>query len=308
MKASVQRKRDEGFALLLVIFLTALIALLAVGLTVSVRSHVRLAANTIRSAEAEALADAGVQLAVLSLISGSRSPATPSRFPIDGQPVSCRVDGGATLTLRIQDASGRVNPNLAGDRLLLALFIGLGATRESASRYADTIIDYRDTDSDRRPNGAEQPEYEAAGRPSGPKNASFDTVEELGRVLGMDPSMVAAALPFLTVHSQTAGLDPRTTSQQLAGILARGVEQLPPRAAAAGLRPAGLLPSEFITGSPRRVFLVTSEARLTGGSAFARETVLELQSTRSAVPVFKIWSRGSLGETPSDSGSPVPAC
>ena len=287
-----RQEREGGFALVLVIFLTAVISLLAVILTMSIRSHLRLATNTVQMAQAEAIADAGVQLAVLSLVSANPSIDKAARFPIDGQPVSCFVDDTTTLTLQVQDASGRVNLNLAGDRLLLALFIGLGVSPDDASRYADAIIDYRDADSDRRPAGAERPEYEAAGRPDGPKNAPFDTVEELGRVLGMDPSMIALSLPHLTVHSQTAGLDPRVTSPELAQILARGVERLPARSGPQ-VSGAGPLPAEFVTGSPRRVFLVLSTAQLAGGTVFSRQTVLELQSTRAAVPVLKLWSRGA---------------
>jgi general secretion pathway protein K len=296
---------DQGFALVLIIFVTALLALLAIGLSVALRSHVRLTASTVRTAKAEAAADAGVQLAVLSLVAGTHT-REGRRFPVNGQPSSCAFGTATVLTLRIQDASGRVSLNLASDRLLMALFIGLGANHDDASRAADLIIDYRDADSTRRPNGAEAPEYEAATRP-GPKNGPFDTVEELGRVLGLDGALLAAATPYLTVHSQTAGVDTRTISSELRRILLRGTEQLPARPSATANAVSGL-PTEFLTGSPERVFHVESESHLADGSVYVRQAVVELQSTRTSIPVFKTWSRGERGSASARRLADLPPC
>ncbi|MFX8813195.1 hypothetical protein ABTM61_19910, partial [Acinetobacter baumannii] len=81
------------FALVLVIFVIALISLLGIALSMSLQSHVRLASNRVSSSQAEAMADGGVQLAVLSLITDSRSRVPQWRFPIDGQPVTCSANG-----------------------------------------------------------------------------------------------------------------------------------------------------------------------------------------------------------------------
>ena len=278
---------DRGFILILVIWFTALIALLAIGFTSAVQSHLRLTSGALQGAKAEALADAGVELAVLSLLTGGPD----RRFPINGLPVSCSVEGLGVVTLRVRDAGGRVSLNLASERMLQALFIGLGANRETASRATDLILDYRDTDSNRRPNGAELPEYVDAGRPLGPKNGPFDTTDELNQVLGLDPALIALAAPHITVHSQTAGLDPRTTSPELAAIITRGAEQLPPLAVGAG-NPGGPVPAEFVNGSPQKVFWIESTAQLGNGAVFARETVAELQSGRDALPIYKMWKRG----------------
>ena len=302
---------DRGFVLILVIWIAALVALIALAFSASVRSHLKLISNTIQSAKAEALADAGVELAALALISeaqpASRTAARSRRFPVDGSPTACAVDGQGRITLRVQDTGGRISLNLAGERLLQALFIGLGASRELASRYADTIIDYRDADSNRRPNGAEQPEYADAGRPAGPKNAPFDTLEELNQVLGLEPAMIALITPYVTVHSQTAGLDPRATTVELAVLLARGVEQLPARSSLQSAT-GGALPGEFVIGSPQRVFLITSEARTDAGAVFVRETVAELQSTLNAVPAYKIWRRGAAAAAEAPAPEALPPC
>lgn len=305
------RGSDRGFVLILVIWFAALLALLAAGFTSAVRANLRLTSGAVQGAKAEALADAGVELAVLSLIAGGAE----RRFPINGAVRSCSMRGLGVVDLRVQDAGGRVSLNLASERMLQALFIGLGAEREAASTMADLILDYRDADSNRRPNGAEKPEYLAAGRPLGPKNAPFDTVEELNQVLGVDPALVALALPHLTVHSQTAGLDPRTTTRELAAILMRGGDQLPLKVGVVPALSDGM-PGEFITNSPQKVFWVASEARLENGAVFVREAVVELQSTRTATPLYKLWKRavaageGSAagGIAGADGAGEVPPC
>ena len=295
-------KSATGFVLILVIWITALLALFALSFASSVQSHLRLTANSVQSAKAEALADAGVELAALSLLAGPND----RRFPVDGSAHACLKDGVGVVTLRIQDSGGKVSINLANERLLQALFLGLGASRELASRYTDVIIDYRDADSNRRPNGAELPEYLEAGRALGPKNAPFDTIEELNQVLGLDPAMIALITPHVTVHSQTAGLDPRTASPELGQILSRGIEQLPARASPQTVSNSPV-PSEFVNGSPQRVFLVASEGRLENGARFVRETVMELQSTRAATPIYKIWKRGTNAASDPPSGE-LPPC
>ncbi len=298
------RGSDRGFVLIVVIWLAALLALLAVGFSSAVRANLRLTSSAVQGAKAEALADAGVELAVLSLIAGGAE----RRFPIDGSWRWCSMRGLGVAGLRIQDTGGRVNLNLASERMLQALFIGLGARLGAASTMSDAILDYRDADSIRRPNGAEKPEYLAAGRALGPKNAPFDTVEELNQVLGVDPALVALAMPHLTVHSQTAGLDPQTTTRDLAAILSRGGEQLPSRVGAA-LVPSAGMPAEFVTRSPQKVFWVASEARLENGAVFVREAVVELQATRTGTPLYKMWKRGTSGFGEAvEVGVDVPPC
>ena len=300
----LKRGSDRGFVLIVVIWFAALLALLAVGFSSAVRANLRLTSSAVQGAKAEALADAGVELAVLSLMAGGPE----RRFPIDGSLRLCSMRGLGVVGLRIQDTGGRVSLNLASERMLQALFIGLGAERDAASTMSDTILDYRDADSNRRPNGAENPEYLAAGRALGPKNAPFDTVEELNQVLGIDPARVALAMPHLTVHSQTAGLDPRTATRELAAILSRGGDQLPARIGPATALSAGM-PAEFITNSPQKVFWVASEARLENGALFVREAVVELQSTRTATPLYKMWKRGtSTGGEVGPAGAEVPPC
>ena len=93
--------------------------------------------------------------------------------------------GGGRLRIEVTDASGLVELNNAGPELLKALLAGAGVdARGIRITFAEAIQDWRDRDDQSLPHGAESADYRAAGR-SRPKNASFESIEELGQVLGM---------------------------------------------------------------------------------------------------------------------------
>ena len=77
------------------------------------------------------------------------------------------------------------------------------------------ILDWRDADDLKRPNGAEEPDYRAAGKTYKPANAPFDSVGELQRVLGVTPALVARIADSLTVYSRQPGINPATASRDV---------------------------------------------------------------------------------------------
>ena len=79
---------------------------------------------------------------------------------------------------------------------------------EDAVTLSERIADFRDIDNLRRLHGAEDPEYLAAGLAAGAKDAAFDTVGELGQVLGMTPALAEAVTPFVTVYNGRSQFDP----------------------------------------------------------------------------------------------------
>ena len=286
------KRNERGFILIVVLLLAALLALIAVGFTRSAQSFIRISAQGIDSARAEALADSGVTFAVLDLITRRQGAGRNGRFGVDGEPSTCSAGEDGVVEIRVQDTGGRINLNLANEALLRALFVGLGAESEQAARYADTILDFRDRDDDRRLYGAELPEYRAAGRALGPKNAPFDTLEELDQVLGLAPGMIAAMRPHVTIHSASAGLDPRAVRPELVELLRRGRSEgvfVPSQFNARG---SGL-PAEFVISSDQRNFVVRSEARLASGAVFVRDAVIELPASAAASYRIRVWQRGT---------------
>jgi general secretion pathway protein K len=278
----VRQQNERGFALVMVLIVIALLALIASAFSWSIRSHVRLTANIAASAEAEALADGGVELAILDLLAVREDRLRQRRFPIDGAPVSCLAPGGGVLAIMAGDEAGKVDLNAAGEPLLAALISGTGTNRTIAERIAAAIADFRDADDTTRDGGAERKEYVASGRASGPKNAPFAVTEELGQVLGVTPELAAALRPHVTVHSGLTGVDPSAMTRDLGQLLAAGSGQ------SGGL--SGSLPPAFIASTTRRAFSIKVDAVAPNGARFVRDALVELVGTRDN-HVLRRWSR-----------------
>lgn len=288
-------RNDRGFALLVVILVTGLLAFIATAFSLAVRTEVRTVSIAIENAKAEAIADGAVHLAISALLIARKQGSSEWRFPPDGSSTLCTLLDGLVL-IRIEDEFGKVDINGANDLLLRSVFVGMGVSEADAASYADAIIDFRDSDHHRRPNGAEAPEYRAAGLTAGPKNGAFLRVSELAQVIGLNSIVVERLSPYLTVHTGQRGLDPIFAPDALKAAIAQGYAQLG-LATTTGLYStnagAPLLPSEFATRSPQRIFAIRAEARTHKNSVFVREAIVEITPARTGIAYsIKEWRRG----------------
>jgi hypothetical protein len=81
-----------------------------------------------------------------------------------------------------------------------AAFVGAGFSADTALSIAARVIGWRDADDVAGPEGAEEADYHAAGLHYGPRNAPFQSVEELRQVLGMD-TLRGSVLGRFTVYT-----------------------------------------------------------------------------------------------------------
>ena len=151
-------ERDRGIALLMVLWTLLLLALLAAIFSTNARTEVHLARNLVENAQAEALADAGVYRA----IAGLAIDPEDGGFGGNGRIYRWHARGGE-VRFWIRDEGGKVDLNQAPDILLRELFVAVGVDPERSAQLADAIIDFRDEDNDKQPNGAEEREYISAG-------------------------------------------------------------------------------------------------------------------------------------------------
>ena len=186
----------SGFALLLVLWSLVLLSLLVTQLTASGRSEAQLALNLRTNAATEAAADGAVREAVFHLIDGSAA-----HWPANGQPHDIRV-AGTRVTVRIDSEAGRINPNTAQPELMAALLHAAGADTQTARSVATAMVDWRFPGDQPRQGGAKLPQYRAAGRDYGPPGAPFESLDELGLVLGMTPELLGRMMPHLTLHHE----------------------------------------------------------------------------------------------------------
>ena len=99
------------------------------------------------------------------------------------------ADGGQ-MRVRIRGEGARLNINrlLADqDRVTLKnLFLLWGLNNDEADVLFDRLTDWVDEDAGRQLNGAERADYEAIGIVDAPANRPFRSVDEMGRVMGME--------------------------------------------------------------------------------------------------------------------------
>lgn len=213
------KRRPQGAALLLVMWLILLLSGLVAGYAAAARIESMQGNGLARGVAAREAARAGVEYAAARLL----DPDPARRWGGDGRDHRFDFDG-ARLEVAIRDEAGKIDLNVADHALLLGFFVALGEPRETASRLAGAIVDWRDADSLTQPaGGAEDGDYSAAGLAWGAKDAPFETVAELEQVLGMRPGLFASAAQYLTVYSGSAMPDPHSADTLV--LQAMGVER-----------------------------------------------------------------------------------
>ena len=213
---------QRGLALVLVLWATALLAVMATGFAFTVRTELRMLANLEGQAQARALAQAGIQRAVAALASSGRAIAT------DGRPQPLAL-GDGRVVMSIRSESGKVDLNSAPEVVLRRLFTGVAEdtghlSKREADTLTDVLLDWIDEDDDRRPLGAEADDYARAGLDYGPRNADVAAVSELRRLPGMSEDLYALLAGEVTVYSRRAQIDPNSAGgpsvvRQLADFL-----------------------------------------------------------------------------------------
>ncbi|WP_225764837.1 type II secretion system protein GspK [Stenotrophomonas sp. Marseille-Q4652] len=197
--------RMRGAALVLVLWLVALLTALVGAFALTARVEHLQGRVLAETAAGQERARAGIEYALVRLQGSPDQPA----WLADGRRYRWQFDQ-ARIDLRIIDESGKIDINNADPALLAALFQALEVEPNRAQQLAGAIIDWRDSDDLRQPvGGAEDPDYATAGLPYGAKDARFDSVGELQRVLGMDAGLMARLVPLVTVYGDRSRPDPR---------------------------------------------------------------------------------------------------
>ena len=205
------------------------------------------------------------------------------------------------LTVVAYDESARIDLNAASLPLLKGLLQNVGGLdADVAQRTLEAIVDWRDPDDLRHPNGAEAPDYQGAGSKYVPTNSPFESVGELQRVLGMTPAITARLVPSLTVYSRqtgvnlaTAGRDallamPTATVEVVDAFIAARDEALKNRLPLPPFPPA----QGFAAGASP-VWRIHVVARTPDGVTFARDAVLRSRADPRRPLVTLLWQEGA---------------
>jgi general secretion pathway protein K len=287
-------------------WVSILIAVVATSFIVERRTEAMVVRNSVSLARAEAAADAGVQRGVIELY---RADNTPGVWRRDGTPQDWSFDGNP-VRVELRDESAKIDINTAADPLLRGLLASSGMDEEEANRVLDAILDWRDADSLRRPNGAEEAEYRLAGLSYKPANAPFQAIEELQLVLGMRPEIYRRIAPSITVFSRQAGVNTTIASREvllaIPGITSDVVDQFLARredARKQGLPLPVLTQAASLAASNSMVATIRAEARLDDGTVFSREAVAVLRPVPSKPVTFVAWRETTAAPVEAEAGA-----
>ena len=302
--------RQRGIALIAVLWLTILLTVIASSFAFSMRSEALSARNALSFAQARAIADGAVERVAFEL---QRPRNLPEVWIPDGQAREWQ-DGDVAIVASAVDEAAKIDLNVAAEPLLKGLLRVVGELDdEAAQRLVDAIVDWRDPDELRRPNGAEEPEYRSANRSYRPSNSLFESVGELQRVLGMSPPMFARIAPHLTVYSRQPGVNPATASREvllaIPGVTAEQVDTFLMRRQEALLakQPVPLFPQAQAFGAGGiPVWAIRAEAQMPDGVTFVRDAVLRPSADPLRPVIAFAWQDGVLPPPPENSaGAPA---
>jgi general secretion pathway protein K len=187
--------RARGFALLIVLWSLALLALLGSQMLATSRQDAQRARNLLDAAKLEAAADGAIQQAIYRLLDRTNRHWNP-----DGTTHAMQA-GRAAVAVRMADEAEKINPNFASARLLQALLLQVGADGTTAATVAASIVEWRMASGVPAQAKAMLARYAAVGRSYAPSGAQFANVDELAQVIGMTPELLARLRPHLTVYT-----------------------------------------------------------------------------------------------------------
>ncbi|MEO8101069.1 MAG: hypothetical protein ABI790_00995 [Betaproteobacteria bacterium] len=297
---------QRGIALIIVLWILTLLTLIASSFVHAMRTEMNIVGNTVTRAKLEAAANAGVQRAILEI---AKPPQMLDRWDTTGVPQAWSFNG-QQLQVSIVDESGKIDINIGNEALMRGLLRSQGATEEEAAALMEAILDWRDADSLKRPRGAEEAEYTAAGLSYKPANAIFQSIEELRMVLGMTPALYQRLAPLITIYSRQAGINSQIASRDVLRAIPGSTEALIDEylkqrdLARANKLPIPMFaPASLYPSFGNGVMNVRVEASSDDGSGFVREAVVLRLPFPKRSYTFLRWQEG--GSAPSVTPNPA---
>lgn len=256
---------QSGIALVAVLWMVAALALLALALATATRAELHTAQGVRARAEAAAIGDAAIQLAMLELRSLPDAQQKLSNFAYEfaGRPVE----------VELVPASGLVDLNQAGEELLAGLFSGPGgAEPEFAAQLAQRVVEWRTP-------GQTDTDLAATDVGQRPRGGQFQYPEDLLQVPGVSYPLYDRVRDLITVRGGSAGVAPQAASLDVLTLLAGGDRDLATRIASTrGNDPTtdmtGLA-SRFLAGGGSSVYRVDARVKL-GERSYRRTRWIDL--------------------------------
>jgi general secretion pathway protein K len=204
------RATERGFALLLVIWVLALLAVLAAEVAAYSHSAAIVARNRVDGARSRAVADAGIAFAIVGLL----DPDLQTRWRADGRTREVTYDG-ETIIVRIEDEGGKIDLNNAPIELIAGLAEECGATVDERMALATGIADRRHASAAASSIRPSQARFAFRGDDFGMNLArwAFAEISEVKLLPGMSRALYDCLRPYITVYPQSPTINPMTAAR-----------------------------------------------------------------------------------------------
>jgi len=188
---------ERGAALVMTLVFAAAMAAAAVAFMQARQSDSLALRAQVQAVEAQAMLEAALQQTAALLANRSSRQTIPGSLTWSF--------GGAQVNVRIEAETSRIDLNAAEESLLQALPLALGVPDDQAVTFAQTILDWRDDNAERRTSGAEDRDYDLGEQgSSGAGDRPFAHAAELRYLPGVDARLWAQLAPLVTVYSGAA--------------------------------------------------------------------------------------------------------
>jgi general secretion pathway protein K len=197
-------KSERGIALFLVLWVMALLTVIAGEFCYAMRTEVNITRNFKEETQTYYIAVSGLSLAIGELVVNEFVPRQV-KAPAGGEEpedIRWRINtdipaipfGEGQFKVERENESGKVNLNRAGGPLLKMMLNNFEIEDTDKNIIVDSIMDWRDKDNFRRANGAEDDYYLSLPQPYKCKNGDFTSIEELLLVRGVTPEIFYGGL------------------------------------------------------------------------------------------------------------------
>jgi general secretion pathway protein K len=209
----VSQNREQGFVLLVVLWVLTSAVLLVASFNAAVRSGAASAVSEIGLVKSEALLDGGVEIAAAHLIDQNEQ----KRWSGDQRKHKVSF-GGADLTISVTDPNGLIDLNKTDEKLLRSFFQRYTKSVAKAAMYSGIILRAREAASGEKSKIGVQQTSDTGGSattdfPTG--SLAFIDVWQLGRSEGMPRDLFNRIAPYLTVYNRDGTINPKTAPSEV---------------------------------------------------------------------------------------------
>jgi general secretion pathway protein K len=299
------RRSERGIALFLVLWVMALLTVIAGEFCYAIRTEANITRNFKEETQAYYIAVSGLFWAIGDQVVNEFVSRQGKAAPDGGdkrEDIRLRINtdipaipfGDGQFKVERENESGKINLNMAGEALLKMMLSTFQIEDTNKNIIVDSIMDWRDKDSMHRLNGAEDDYYLSLPKPYKCKNGDFTSIDELLLVRGVTPEIFYGGLKDMVAIYQDKQKD-RDNQKGLQPDFSRiNINAASPRMLRSLPRMTEEIVQEIMKYREKKDFRSLSDLSLVVGSDVY--TAIASYITLSLSPYYTIKSLGKLKE------------